>query len=213
MIGSPDARARDLLARLRQTPMRRGALSKPARRRHTEISRALASHGVPDELARRIAFQLVLKIDLDELAEADAIAAAAGILCEEIAALTHGLGLAERQIVAVLPKLSPAQIEELLDELTRRDRRIARTVLDAALYAADPIATGRRYLAEYRLVARKLQSVEPTLARTLANATFKAGVPFDKAMERVERFLTLLASQRDNPDIADLLARAGFRDK
>ena len=208
-----DARARDLLARIRQTPMRRGALSKPARRRHADVSRALAANGLPDELARRIAFQLVLKIDLDELADADALAAVAGILCGEIAVLTHRLGLAERQIVAVLPKLSPAQIEELLDELTRRDRKIARTVLDAALYAADPIDTARRYLAEYRLVADKLQSVEPTLARTLANATFKAGVPFKKAMERVERFLTLIASQRDDPEIANLLARAGLRDK
>jgi len=207
------ARAAHLLARIRDTPMRRGALPKAAQRMRAEISRALADNGVPEPLARRIAFQLVLKIDLAKLRDAAAWSAMARVLCDEVETLTYGLGLARRQIVAVLPKLSPAQLEEFFDELMRADRRIARTVLDAAVYSADPISTGRRYLVEYRLVVKKLQAVEPTLARTLANATFKAGMPFDKALEHVERFLMLIASQKDHPDIADLLARAGLRDK
>jgi hypothetical protein len=207
------ARAAHLLSRIRDTPMRRGALPKAAQRMRAEISRALADNGVPEPLARRIAFQLVLKIDLAKLRDAAAWSAMARVLCDEVETLTYGLGLARRQIVAVLPKLSPAQLEEFFDELMRADRRIARTVLDAAVYSADPISTGRRYLVEYRLVVKKLQAVEPTLARTLANATFKAGMPFDKALEHVERFLMLIASQKDHPDIADLLARAGLRDK
>jgi len=210
---SAEARARDLLARIRAAPMRRGAVPKPFQRLRSDLSRALADGGVNDVLARRIAFQLVLKIDPRELRDVLAWQAMARILSDEVAVLADGLGLAERQIVAVLPKMSPPQLVDFLDELTRADRRIARTVLDASVYAADPIATGRRYLAEYRLVEKKLQSVEPTLARTLANATFKASVPFRKAMEHVERFLMLIASQKDHPDIADLLTRAGLRDK
>jgi len=56
--------------------------------------------------------------------------------------------------VTVLPKLSAHQIEEFLDEMTRADRRIA---------------------------------------RTLANATFTAGMPLGKAMEHLQKFLTSIA--------------------
>ncbi len=213
MTGSAETRARELLARMRETPMCRGALTKPTRRVRTEIARVLAARGVDDVLARRVAFQLVMKIDADELADPAVRASIGDVLRQEVARLANDLGLGERQIVAALPKLSPAEVEDFLDELTRADRRIARTVFDAAIFAADPPAMGRRYLAEYRNVEKKLQSVEPTLARTLANATFKAGVPFEKALQHVERFLTLIANQKDHPDIASLLARAGLREK
>lgn len=200
-----------VLERMRETPMRRGALTKAGRRLRSDISKRLAANGVPDPLARRIAFQLVVKIDPDELGDEHVWRAIAAILCDEMARLGDRVGLAERQIIAVLPKLSAAQIEEFLDELTRADRRIARTVLDAAIDAADPIMAGRRYLAEYRLVARQLSAIEPTIARTLANATFTAGMPLGKAMEHLQKFLTSIAKQKDHPDVARLLARAGFR--
>jgi hypothetical protein len=204
-------RAYKLLEQIRATPMRRGALSKPARRMRSDISRVLGSGGVPEMLAQRIAFQLVIKVDLQELADKEVWQAIAAILREEMASLTRDVGLAERQIIAVLPKLSAVRLEELLNELTRADRRIARTVLDAAIYAADPVNAGRRYVAEYRLVVQQLQSIEPTLARTLANATFTARTPLNKAMEHLEQFLMLVAKEKDNPDVARLLARAGFR--
>jgi hypothetical protein len=196
---------------MRETPMKRGALSKPARRVRGDMAQTLTAEGVPDSLAQRVAFQLVVKIDLDELRDAGLWRAVAAVLCGEIDAIKEQVGLAERQIVTVLPKLSAAHITEFLDELTRADRRIARTVLDAAIDAADPIVTGRRYMAEYRLVAKQLHAIEPNIARTLANATFTAGMPLGKAMEHLQKFLTSIAKQKDHPDVARLLARAGFR--
>jgi len=206
-----DSRARALLWTMRETPMKRGALSKRARHVRAEIAQTLAADGVPTLLAQRLAFQLVLKIDLDELRDEHVWRAVARVVCGEIDALKERVGLAERQIITVLPKLSAVQIEEFLDELTRVDRRIARTVLDAAIDAADPIVTGRRYLAEYRLVAKQLQAIEPNIARTLANATFTAGMPLGKAMDHLQKFLTSIAKQKDHPDVARLLVRAGFR--
>lgn len=211
MTAAPDVRAQALLREMRETPMKRGALSKRARKVRADIAQAVAAEGVPELLAQRIAFQLVVKIDVDELRDPRVWQALGQALCGEIDALKDRIGLAERQIVAVLPKLSAGQIEEFLDELTRADRRIARTVLDAAIDAADPISTGRRYLAEYRLVAKQLHAIEPNIARTLANATFTAGMPLGKAMDHLQKFLTSIAKQKDHPDVARLLARAGFR--
>jgi hypothetical protein len=196
---------------MRETPMKRGALSKGAKLVRIQISEALIGNGVPESLARRVAFQLVAKIDLHELQDKRVWKAIASLLRSEIEALKERVGLADRQIVTVVPKLSAHQLEGFLDELTRADRRIARTVLDAAIDAADPVAAGRRYLAEYHLVARQLRTIEPNLARTLANATFTAGMPLDKAMQHVQKFLTSIAKQKDHPDVARLLARAGFR--
>ena len=208
--GFVDTRARTLLWRMRETPMKRGALSKRSREVRAALARALAAASVPERLAQRVAFQLVIKIDIDELRDERIWHELGVILRGEIDALKE-VGLAERQIVTVLPKLSAHQIEEFLDELTRADRRIARTVLDAAIDAAEPVVTGRRYLAEYRLVARQLHAIEPNIARTLANATFTAGMPLGKAMEHLQKFLTSIARQKDHPDVARLLARAGFR--
>jgi hypothetical protein len=208
---SADARARALLQQMRETPMRRGALSKPARQLRADMARTLATGGVPDLLAQRVAFQLVIKIGPEELRDAIVWRAVAVVLLDEMAVLTDRVGLAARQITTVLPKLSADQLERFLNELMRADRKIARTVLDAAIDAADPVVTGRRYLAEYRLVARQLRAIEPTIARTLANATFTAGMPLSKAMEHLQKFLTSIAKQKDHPDVARLLARAGFR--
>jgi hypothetical protein len=196
---------------MREKPMRRGALSKRARKVRADLARALAAGRVPELLAKRVAFQLVVKIDLNELSDKLMWPAIAVILCDEIDALKQRVGLAERQIVTVLPKLSARHLEGFLNELTRADRRIARTVLDAAIDAADPIVTGRRYLAEYQLVAKQLRAIEPNTARTLANATFTAGMPLGKAMEHVQKFLTSIAQHKDHPDVARLIARAGFR--
>ena len=210
-MATTDAQARALLWEMRETPMKRGALSKRARQVRADMARTLTGEGVPELLAQRVAFQLVLKIDLEQLRDALLWRALAVALCREIAALKEQVGLADRQIVTVLPKLSAAHIAEFLDELTRADRRIARTVLDAAIDAADPIGTGRRYMTEYRLVAKQLHAIEPNIARTLANATFTAGMPLSKAMEHLQKFLTSIAKQKDHPDVARLLASVGFR--
>ena len=200
-----------LLERTRETPMRRGALPRRARTLRTAIARAIASQDVPEPLSRRIAFQLAFKLPARELYDRDVWEAVGRILRRDISCLRERLGLTDHKIVGVLPKLSAAQILEFLEELTKADRRIARTILNAAVDAADPLAAGRRYLAEYRLVARQLRAIDPTMARTLANATFTAVVPLSKAMEHLDRFLSLNAKQQDDPETARMLARAGFR--
>jgi hypothetical protein len=168
---SADVRARALLQRMRETPMRRGALSPAARQLRADLATTLAQGGVPDLLAQRVAFQLVIKLDPDELNDPDSWPSIAVVLCEEMATLIERVGLAERQLITLLPKLSAVQIEQFHDELMRADRRIA---------------------------------------RTLANATFTAGMPLGKAMEHLQKFLTSIARQKDHPDVARLLARAGF---
>ena len=200
-----------LLERMRETPMRRGALPRRARTLRTAIARAIASQDVPEPLSRRIAFQLVFKLPGRELQGRDVWDAIGRVVRRDISCLRERLGLTDHKIVSVLPKLSAAQILEFLEELTRADRRIARTILNAAVDAADPLAAGRRYLAEYRLVARQVRAIDPTMARTLANATFTAVVPLTKAMEHLDRFFSLKAKQQDDPETARVLSRAGFR--
>ncbi|HUK36519.1 MAG TPA: hypothetical protein VLV86_21530 [Vicinamibacterales bacterium] len=191
--------------------MRRGALSEKKSRRRSDIAAALEAQGLPAALALRMAFQFVSKFADDELGDHAVWRAAGQILRQEVARLQHHLGLAERQIVCVLPKLSARQVEDFLDELRAADRRIARTIFDAAIEAAHPVSTGRRYLAEYRDVEEQLQALDPSVARTLANACFTATAPRRKAMEHFKRFATLLKQFDDNVDFARLLAKAAFR--
>jgi len=203
--------AQELLGRVRQTAMRRGALSARKSRRRNEIAAALEAQDLPRQLAQRIAFQLVFKFRDDELGDHAVWRAIGQILRQEVARLRHHLGLVERQIIRVLPKLSARQVEEFLHELNAADRRIARTIFDAAIEAAQPIATGRRYLAEYQAIVQQLRSIDPTVARTLANACFKAGSPRRKAMEHFKEFARLLATFEDNVEFARKLAKAAFR--
>jgi hypothetical protein len=121
------------------------------------------------------------------------------------------VGLVDRQIIEALPKLSPQQIRSFLTELRDSDPTIARTILNAALDAAEPLATGRRYLAEFHRVVRELESVDPRIARTLANATFMARVPRMKAMEHFKKFADLMRRFGDDVDFVRPVARASFR--
>ena len=209
--GTAEQAAEALLERMRETPMRRGALPRKARTLRTAIARAIASQDVPEPLSRRVAFQLTFKVPARELHGRDAWEAIGRIIRRDVSCLRERLGLPDRKIASVLPKLSAVQILEFLEELTQADRRIARTILNAAVDAADPLAAGRRYLAEYRLVARQLRGIDPTMARTLANATFTAVEPLTKAMEHLGRFASLRAKHQDDPETARILARAGYR--
>jgi hypothetical protein len=169
---------------MRQTPMRRGALSERQRRRRSDIAVAIEAQDVPPALALRIAFQLVVKFSDDELGDHAVWRAVGQTLRQEVARLRHHVGLGERQIVRVLPKLSPRQVEDFLDELVASDRHIAWTIFDAAIEAAHPIDAGRRYLREYAAIVRQQRDVDPQFARTAANACFKASLPRRKALER-----------------------------
>jgi len=196
---------------MRQTPMRRGAIPKERHQIKQALSGALAAEGVPPPLADRIAFQLVFKFEEHELERRALWSAIGAELREEIAELRRVVGLADRQIVTVLPKLSARQIGEFLDELSAADRRIARTILNAALEAADPLSAGRRYLAEYHRVAAQLTALDPKVARTIANATFTAGEPRNKAIQLLRRFTAVMAQFDEGDAPSRMLAKATFR--
>jgi hypothetical protein len=211
--GGVEKSAQALLDSMRRTPMRRGALSEQAWQIRADIARAMVAEGVPTPLARRVAFQLASKCRPRDLDDAEVWRAVGQLLQREIVCLKNRAGMGDRRIAAALPKLSANQIVEFLDELTDADRRIARTILHAAVNAADPLAAGRRYLAEYRLVARQLQAIDPAMARTIAAATFAAGAPLSKAMEHLERFSSLITKYHETPELARMIARACYRAK
>jgi hypothetical protein len=206
-----EERGRFLLERMRDTPMRRGGLSKRARQLKLDMFRVFAAEGVASALAQRVALQLAVKFHRRDLHDEPEWRAIGRILRAEVVCLQDQIGMSTQRVIVTLPKMSAAQVVEFLDELTRTDPRIARTILHAAVNTSDPLGTGRRYLAEYRLVVRTLRSVDPTMARTVAAATFSAGAPLRKAMEHLQRFSSLLTKYQDDPRMARRLARAGFR--
>ena len=212
MLDAIERKANDLLCGLRQSPMRRGAISGARHQLRRDIGTELEAQGIPAALAQRIAFQLVFKCDPAELGDQAVWRGVGRALQAEIVRLRTRVGLADRQIVAVLPKLSARHVEEFLDELLAADRTIARTILNAALQAADPLSAGRRYLSEYREVAEELRAIDPTVARTLANATFTAGAPRRKAMEHLQQFAALMAPDaflRDSNAVIATLTSSG----
>ena len=167
--------------------MRRGALSPRARRLAFDIAKVVEAEGVPPSLAQRLGFQFAFKFHRRDLYDEAEWKAIARIIRREVSCLKRALRMSDQRIAAALPKLSAQQIIDFLDELTQVDRRVARTILHAAVIASEPLIAGRRYMMEYRLIARKLRAVDPTMARTVAAATFSAGAPLSKAMEHLQR--------------------------
>ena len=202
--------ARILLERVRQTPMRRAIASKRGALKDA-IAGAVASHAVPTRLAQRIANQLVLKCEVADLGDATTWRALGQVLQREVEQLKVGVGLVDRQIVVALPKLSADQIATFLEELQAADPTIARTILNVALDAAEPLSAGRRYLAEYRRVAEQLHASDPGVARTLANATFMARVPRRKAKAHLKRFADLTKAFDGDVEFTRTVAKAAFR--
>jgi len=211
---SAASKAAILLQELRRTPMLTGGRQdERARILRASMQTTLEEHGVLPRLAKRIAFQLILKFDNRELGDRETWRAIGDQLQRETEYLTTNVGLVERQIIVALPKLSAHQIENFLEELKAHDSKIARTVLNAALDAANPRATGTRYMAEYRRVAEQLKSVDPDIARTLANATFMARVPSKKAMHHFKHFADLFVKFQDDVGFARTVARAACRSR
>jgi hypothetical protein len=211
--GTVEDRAAWLLWRMRQSPMRRGSMSKSAHQLRRGLFGVMIRQGVPAALARRMSFQFAIKFDRADLHDEPAWSEIARIVRGEVERLRHEVRMSEQRIVAALPKLSAEQIVEFFHELSQADRRIARTILHAALNTAEPLTVGRRYLAEYQLVVRKLSALDPSMARTVAAASFSASAPLNKAMEHLERFAALMTKYQDTPEIARRLARATFRAK
>jgi hypothetical protein len=186
-----DQQARQLLERMRRTAMRRGAISRPLVRLRKNVAAAINAEGIAAALSNRVALQLVYKFDASELGDRAVWAAIGRTLLDEVEILRRHVGLVDRQLTEALPKLSARDLEAFLEELRATDRRIARTILNAALQASDPLAAGRRYLSEYLGVARHVQAIDPSMARTLANASFTASTPRRKAMEHLEHIAAL----------------------
>ena len=203
--------ARALLVTVRETPMSR---SNP---RHTlapsweAITAALEAEGVLPKLARKLAMQLVLKVDLRALGDRHTWRAIGTQVAEEAEHLRSSLALVDRQIIVALPKLAPAAIEALLVSLTRREPTVARTILNAALDASVPADAAERYLEEYRCVVASLSHLEPTLARTMANATFMARRPTQKAKHHLRHFDQLVTEFGETETSIRTLAREACR--
>jgi hypothetical protein len=208
----PSAKAAALLETLRRTPMLTGGrLTEHRRILRAHIERAIEDRGVPARLAERIARQLVFKFDNAALGDRSTWRAIGELLRQEAERLQAQLGLVERQIVVALPKLSAQQIADFFEELRENDPTIARTILNAAVDAADPLIAGRRYLAEFHSVVDELTKIDPGIARTLANATFMAHAPREKAMSHFRRFIDLMMRFRDQVEFVRTVARVAFR--
>jgi hypothetical protein len=188
-----------------------GPVRKGMRPLQSNIARTIEEGGVPKRLAARISMQLAIKFSACDLGDRETWRAMGGLLRRESERLRADVGLVDRQIIEALPKLAPQQIASFLTELRESDPTIARTILNAALDAAEPLVAGRRYLAEFHRVVGELESVDPRIARTIANATFMARVPRMKAMEHVKKFADLMKRFSDDVDCVRTVARAAFR--
>jgi hypothetical protein len=201
-----------LLEAMRRTPMRRGGrISERRLELRDAIAGAIEAEGVLTQLATRVACQLVLKFDERELGDRTTWRAVGEHLRRETACVKTHVKLIDRQIIVALPKLSADRINSFLEELKATDPTIARTVLNVALDAADPLSAGRRYLAEYHRVVEHLRTLDPHVARTLANATFMARVPHKKAMHHLKRFADVARTFRDDVGFARTVAKMAFR--
>ena len=139
------SQAATLLENLRRSPMTRGnKLDERKRILRAHIASTIESEGVPERLAARVALQLVVRFDERDLGNPRTWSAIGMTLKRETNRLRNDLGLVERQVVVALPKLSAKQIEDFLEELKTSDESVARTILNAALDAADPLTTGRQ---------------------------------------------------------------------
>jgi hypothetical protein len=196
---------------MRQTPMLRGGRISEGRLQFRDtLTAALAAHGLLPRLAKRVAFQLSLKCE-GNLRDRNLWDAVAEQLRRETEHLKTRVGLVDRQVIVALPKLSADQIELLLQDLTSRDPTIARTILNVALDAKDPVTAARRYLAEYHRVEKQFKTIDPDIARTVANATFMARLPREKALHHFKHFQALVSKFRDDVGFARTVAKAAFR--
>jgi hypothetical protein len=204
--------AQVILAEIRRTPMLRGGrISEHKQTLRDRIASTVARCGVIPRLGDRVAFQLVLKLDAAALGNATTWAALGHQLRRETEELRSVLKFVDRQIVVALSKMSAKQLRQLHEELQASDPTIARTVLNAALDASEPVPTARRYLTEFHRVVRALKDLDPSVARTVANATFMAHAPREKALKHLRQFADLAAQFEDDVEFVRTVARAAFR--
>lgn len=204
-------RARTLLENIRRMPMLRGGrLVGPRRLLKTHIETAMIDHDVPERLAARIAFQLVLKCSSPQLGDAPVWDALGKHVREEVDRLRERLALTDRLIIVGVPKLSADEIERLFDEMRQVDARYGRTLAEAALDGAEPWAMARRYAKAFTEAVRRLSSKNTRIARTLAAAAFRSRHPLANALEYLGRFDTIVQEFEGDVAFARTVAKAAF---
>ncbi len=190
--------------------VRGGRLLERRRLLKAHIESAMIDHGVPERLAARMAFQLVLKCPPNQLGDGPVWNALAKQVTAEVGQLRERLGLTDRLLAVGVPKLSAEDIERLFEEMRRVDARYGRTLAEAALDGAEPWAMGRRYGKAFTEAVRRLSSKNPRIARTLAAAAFRSRHPLANALEYLSRFDTLVQEFEGNVGFARTVAKAAF---
>jgi hypothetical protein len=199
-----------LIENLRRSPLSRGRIPERKEGLFGPVFRAIEAEGVPTKLAFRVAYQLLRKFELRDLGGVATWRGIGKLLRSEVDRLVSHLGFTERQTV-VLGKLSALQVEALYQELRAMDRKVARTILNAAIGAADPMAAARACAAEFFRVVVELKSIDVRIARTVASAVVNARDPGRRAQDFVQRFAELLMAFRDDVRIARTVAIKAFR--
>jgi hypothetical protein len=204
-------RAQTLLENLRRTPMLRGSrLSERRRLLKGHIESAIVDHGVPDRLAARIAFQLVLKCSPSQLGDARVWSALGSLVQQDVARLQQGLRLTDRLIRVGVPKLSADDMERLFDDMRNVDAKYGRTLAEAALDGADPREMARRYAHAFTASVSRLAAKNPRIARTLAGAAFRSRHPLPNALAYLNRFDGLVHEFQGDVAFARTVAKAAF---
>jgi plasmid stabilization system protein ParE len=204
-------RAQTLLGNLRRTPMLRGGrLSERRRLLKAHIESAIVDRGVPDRLAARIAFQLVLKCSPSQLGDVRVWSALGSLVREEVERLQQGLRLTDRLIRVGVPKLSADDMECLFNEMQNVDAKYGRTLAEAALDGADPHEMGRRYARAFTESVSRLAAKNPRIARTLAGAAFRSRRPLAHALAYLSRFDAIVHEFQGDVAFARTVAKTAF---
>lgn len=204
-------RARTLLENIRRAPMLRGGrLLGPRCLLKGHIENAMIDHGVPERLAARIAFQLVLRCPSPQLGDGPVWDAIGKHVRGEVDRLRERLQLTDRLLAVGVPKLSADDIERLFAEMRRVDAKYGRTLAEAALDGAEPWAMARRYGKAFTAAVKRLSNKDPRIARTLAAAAFRSRHPLANALEYLSRFDTLVQEFEGNVAFARTVAKAAF---
>ena len=170
----------------------------------------MEARGVPDRLAARIAFQLVLKCSPSQLGDERVWSALGSLVRQDVERLQQGLRLTDRLIRVGLPKLSADDMERLFNEMHRVDARYGRTLAEAALDGADPREMARRYARAFTESVSRLVAKNPRIARTLAGVAFRSRHPLANALEYLSRFDALVHEFQGDVGFARTVARAAF---
>lgn len=200
-----------LLENVRRTPMRRGGRFGERRRLlKAHVEETIVEQGVPAGVAARVAFQLVVKVAPSQLGDARVWSALGSQLHDEVVRLQQGLRLTERLIRVGVPKMSADAIEKLFKETQAVDARYGRTLAEAALDGADPLAMAARYARAFTESTNRLATKDPRIARTLAAAAFRSSHPLANALEYLSRFETLATDFGDDVTFSRTVAKASF---